>query len=149
LISEASDYAVEYWILRKPGIKAKDSTPELKAKLQLMESRIDGYQQRVNLFFLLIQLQLKTGDRDALVNLMADFFDALTGGNFGAEAREKDLHRAKLVYANGTGLVAHLRKTRPCLTWSPIAFGFIVFLGFLFLVVHPFVKVMPRDWVAI
>jgi len=114
-----------------------------------MESRIDGYQQRVNLFFLLIQHQLKTGDRDTLVNLMADFFDALTGGNFGAEAREIDLLRAKLVYANGTNLVAHLRGTRPRLTWSSIALGVIVLLGFLFLVVHPFVKVMPRDWVTI
>lgn len=46
-----------------------------------MEARIDGHQQRVNLFFRLIEPQLKSSDRDALNNLMADFFNGLTGSS--------------------------------------------------------------------
>jgi hypothetical protein len=97
----------------------------------------------------LIQSQLKTGDRDTLVNLMADFFDALTGRNFGAETREADEQQARLVYANGTSLIAHLRKTRPRATWSSIALGLTVVLGLLFLVIYPVAKSLPAGWFRI
>jgi hypothetical protein len=114
-----------------------------------MESRIDGYQQKVNLSFLLIQRHLKTGDRDALVNLMADFFDALTGGSFGAESRESDVHRAKLTYANGTNLVAHLRKTKPRLAWLSIVLAIIVLFGVLFLLMHSPARNLPPGWTQV
>jgi hypothetical protein len=119
------------------------------SKLALMESRIESYQQKVNLFYLLIYSQLKTNDRDHLLNLVADFFDALTGGNFGAETRDSDKPRAKLIFANASSLVSHLRKTLPRVTWPLFFMALTAFLGFLFLVIHPYLKVLPRDWVAI
>lgn len=87
LVFEASDYSVEYWMLRKPGSAAKTFTAELKSKLELMESRIGGYQQKVNLFYLLIYSQVKTSDRDKLLNLIADFFDALRRKFWGRDKR--------------------------------------------------------------
>jgi hypothetical protein len=65
-------------------------------------------------------------DRDTLLNLIADFFDALTGGYFGAETRDSDTPRAKLLFA--TALCSHLRATLPRVTWPLFAMGIVAIL---------------------
>jgi hypothetical protein len=133
LVFEAADYAADYWVSKKLSSTAKESNSEARLKMRIVEARIGGFQQKINLFFEVIRPFLKVSDRDQLTNLLADFFDAMTGGNFGAKARSADEMRAKLVYTNGSELVAHLRSAKPTLSWQSIfVMAFFTFISVVF-----------------
>jgi hypothetical protein len=148
LIFEAADQGSEYWVTKKLP-KTANPSPDQVSKMRLAETRIDGYQQKINLFYVMIKPTVGTAKHDELVNCIADFLDALTGGNFGAEVRASDPTRAKLVYTTAADLVALLRKTSPRITITTIILALFAFLGFIFLAFHPFSKVLPLGWVAI
>jgi hypothetical protein len=68
---------------------------------------------------------------------MADLLDAMTGGNFGAEVRQADPTRARLVYASAADLVAALRSLRPKITSSEIVVCILIVIAFIYFVLHP------------
>jgi hypothetical protein len=108
LVLEAADAGADYWTHAKPL-----TDPEKRVAIQLAETKIDGFQRKVDLFRVLIQPRLGLSDKDKLVELLANFFDALTGGNFGTNVRTSDPVRAKLVYVTAADLVTHLRILTP------------------------------------
>jgi hypothetical protein len=87
-----------------------------------------------------IKPNVSTTKQRELVNCIADFLDALTGGSFGAEVRASDPSKSKLVYSTAAELVAHLRRTSPRVTITAIILALIAVLGFLAIVFHPFSK---------
>jgi hypothetical protein len=97
LIFVTADLAAEYWVSDKPQAKARDrSRAALRARLQLIETQIEGGQAKIDLFRVLVQAKLRAADREVLLTLMPEFFNALTGGQFGARARKPDPPRARL-----------------------------------------------------
>lgn len=146
LIFEAADIGAEYWVTKKPSRKVAASSEQI-AKIRLTETLLDGYQQKINLFYVVIKSNVSTVKQDDLVNRIADFLDALTGGNFGAEVRTSDPSRARLVYTTAAEIVASLRSTSPRITLIAIIFAIAAFVGFVFLAFHPFSKSLPAGWV--
>jgi len=135
LIFEAADLGAEYWATEKPQRKASDGARALLlSQLRIMESRIDGLQQKIELFRLLVRRQIRLGDHDALVGLMAEFFDALSGGNFGAEVRKADIARARLVYTTATDVVAHLRELSPTPNLYLLLFALLGVAGLVYFI---------------
>ncbi|SFN77795.1 hypothetical protein SAMN05216573_12151 [Bradyrhizobium sp. Rc3b] len=135
LIFEAADQAAEYWITKKPSKVAKPA-PELKAKLALAESKLEGYQLKVNFFQVLIRERSWTSKHDQIVANVADFLDAMTGGEFGAEVRQPDPTRVRLVYTTAAELVATLRSTMPRFSKFEMLTGALLALAFAYLVLH-------------
>jgi hypothetical protein len=80
---------------------------------------------------------------------MADFFEGLTGGSFGANARQADAQQAKLIYSNGTSLIARLRNVRPRISLASVVIGVAIVGSLLFLLLHPYGKNTPDDWISI
>jgi hypothetical protein len=112
-----------------------------------MEVKIAGYQQKINLSFEVVRPFLRNRDSDILSKLLAELFDSMTGGDFGAKIRAVDEVRASLVYTNGSDVVARLRSTKPALPWPFIIFGLSAAALALFLFhfsSNP--KIMPTDW---
>jgi hypothetical protein len=133
MIFEAADLGAEYWIIKKTN---KSDAPTLEKGL-LTETKLDGFQQKIGLFATLLRAYVRVGTADKMSLLMADFFDALTGGNFGARARPIDQVKARLVYTTAADLVAHLRATRPQPSWISIALGAGAALTILLLFLYP------------
>jgi hypothetical protein len=148
LIFEAADQGAEYWVTKKPT-KLTKPPPEQVAKTRLMETKIDGHQQKINLFYVMIKPKVSTAKQDDLVNKIADFLDALTGGNFGAEVRLSDPSRARLVYSTAAELVAALRATSPQITIGAILLAVFAVVAFLILAFHPLSKPPPLGWIAV
>jgi hypothetical protein len=116
MIFEAADVGVEYW-MGKRNPKVDSATTD---KIRLIEAKVDGFQTKINLFASLVRSRVRVKAAEKLSSLIADFFDALTGGSFGAELRARDQARARLVYTTAADLVAHLRSTKPKPSWIPI-----------------------------
>jgi len=134
MIFEAADLGAEYWTSKKNN--KLDSTA--LEKIRLSETELDGFQRKINLFATLLRTYVKVTARDKTSALMADFFDALTGGNFGAETRSRDHGKARLVYATAADLVAHLRSTAPQPSWLSILLAVAAALTILVLFLYPF-----------
>lgn len=135
MIFEAADQAAEYWIAKKPS-KAAKPVPELKAKLALAEGKLEGYQLKVNFFQVLIRERSLTSKHDQIVTNVADFLDAMTGGEFGAEVRQPDPTRVRLVYTTAADLVATLRSTKPNFTYMEMVPAALIVLALAYLVLH-------------
>ena len=148
MIFEAADQGAEYWVTNKLP-KALEDFPEKAMKARLAETRMEGYQQKINLFYVMVMPHLSASKHDQLVNCIADFLDALTGGSFGAEARASDPPRARLVYSTAAELVAQLRKTAPRVTITTILFVVGAMIAFLLLLFHPLSKSLPSGWTVI
>lgn len=112
LIFETADLGAEYWVTKKPS-KTMKSSLEARSKIVLIETKLNGYQSKIGLFAGIIISQIWLDAQDKLNNLTADFFDALTGSEFGDDARSANPQRAKLVYATGAEMVSHLRTITP------------------------------------
>jgi hypothetical protein len=128
LIFDTADLGAEYWMTKK--IKKKDAEVGTE-KVLLTETKLDGFQRKISLFASILRVQVRVADKDKMSLLIADFFDALTGGNFGADARVTDPARARLVYTTGADLVAHLRATRPQTSWLTIFLSLVAILSIL------------------
>lgn len=137
LILEAADQAAEYWITRKPSKLAK-LAPEAKAKMALAETKLEGYQLKLNLFQVLIRERSLKAKHEQIITRVADFLDAMTGGDFGAEVRHEDPARARAVYVSATELVATLRSTKPRYTFVEMLPSFLMLILFAYLVVQSF-----------
>jgi hypothetical protein len=133
LIFETADLGAEYWMTKKTS-KADAAASD---NVRLTETKLDGFQRKIGLFATLLRGYVRLASRDKTSVLMADFFDALTGGNFGADARTINQGRARLVYATAADLVAHLRATTPQPSWLSVFLGLIAALTILLLFVYP------------
>jgi hypothetical protein len=83
------------------------------ARLREIQTRIEGYQQKISLFQLMIGDHISLADRDHIVDRSVEFFDALTGGNFDAPVRRSNIGHARLVHKTAADFVAQLRRTKP------------------------------------
>jgi hypothetical protein len=133
MIFEAADLGAEYWTTKKNS-KLDAASSE---KVRLAEAKLDGFQRKINLFSVILRGFVRVSDSDKTSLLIADFFDALTGGNFGADTRARDEGRARLVYATAADLVAHLRTTAPQPSWITILLGLAAALAILLLFILP------------
>jgi hypothetical protein len=133
MIFEAADLGAEYWMTKKTS-KLEAASLE---KIRLTEAKLDGFQRKINLFAGLLRRFIRVAASDKTSLLMADFFDALTGGNFGVESRARDQGKARLVYATAADLVAHLRATVPQPSWLAVMLGFASVLTILGLFILP------------
>ncbi len=149
LVFEAADCAAEYWILSKRPSSKTDGTVANQASIRLTETRIAGFQQKINLFFAVVRPYLRTHDSDSLSALLAEFFDAMTGGDFGAKARATDETRAALVYTNGSEVVARLRRTKPSLPLTTIILAIVVSIVAVLFFYSSSIKVLPIGWVKV
>lgn len=68
------------------------------------------------------------GPRDEIEGLLAEFYDALTGGSFGEKVRAEDLVRSKLVYATAGDVVARVRGVRFTPEPRYVALGLFIML---------------------
>jgi hypothetical protein len=149
LILEAADQAAEYWITKKsPSFRSK-LPPEQSAKVRQAETKLEGFQHKVNLFHILIRSRISASARNVLVLRIADFMDAMTGGSFGAEARSADPVRARLVYSTAADLVAALRATSSRVTVGTIALALLAIAVVVILALHPFARTLPSGWTSI
>jgi hypothetical protein len=133
MIFEAADLGAEYWTTKKNS-KLDAASSE---KVRLAEAKLDGFQRKINLFSVILRGFVRVSDSDKTSLLIADFFDAFTGGNFGADTRVRDEGRATLVYATAADLVAHLRTTAPQPSWITILLGLAAALAILLLFILP------------
>jgi hypothetical protein len=133
IIFDAADLGAEYWMTKRTS---RVETSE-REKTLLTETKLDGFQRKISLFAAMLRVQIRVADKDRMSFLIADFFDALTGANFGADARATNPARARLVYATGSDLIAHLRATTPQPSWLSILLGLVATMTILLLLLNP------------
>lgn len=104
--------------------------------MALAESKLEGYQIKVNFFQVLIRERSRASKHEQIITRVADFLDAMTGGEFGAEVRQPDQTRVRLVYSAAAELVAALRSTKPKFTYTEILSGLLIVLAFAYLLVN-------------
>ncbi len=139
MIFEAADQAAEYWITRKPAKTSKPApSPEARAKVALAESKLEGYQLKVNFFQVLIRERSRSSLHEQIITRVADFLDAMTGGEFGADVRPPDKTRARLVYSSAADLVATLRATKAKFTYFEMLPTLLIVLAFAYVLLHAF-----------
>jgi hypothetical protein len=138
LILDAADLAATFWTVSKPLVRpilGKESDPAISKdliELQKVQTRVEGYQRKIDLFRIMIQDKIRITDRDQIVDRSADFFDAMTGGNFDAPIRTSDPRRARLVYMHSADFIAQLRRTPPRPSLYFVLFWLAIFLAIVF-----------------
>jgi len=133
IIFDAADLGAVYWMTKKTS---RVETSE-REKTLLAETKLYGFQQKINLFATMLHAQIRVADKDRMSGLIAHLFDALTGADFGADARAIDPVRARLVYLTGSDLIAHLRATAIRPSWPSILWGLVAIMIILLLFLNP------------
>jgi hypothetical protein len=104
-IAAAADLATEYWLKDLSKTAGEGEQDVLKT-----EFRIIGYQQRLSEMTAILEEEAQQIDLLSLRPLFADFFDALSGGNFQVPERRHDHRRARSVQDIGARLIVRLRS---------------------------------------
>lgn len=112
-LREAADLATDYWLRELPAYES----PQVET--QVVEARIIGYQVRLSQTLSVLEEDLLRIDLLQLRPRFADFFDALSGGEFGVPGRPIDVERARAVQHSGALLAVDLRRAlrRRSETW--------------------------------
>jgi hypothetical protein len=97
-VRETSDVASSYWY-------ADNSDEDIVA-----EARLTGLQRRLDGYRVLISSRLHDTHRRDLEFMLADFFDAITGGEFRSKSRKRDLERVVGVQTVGADVILCVRR---------------------------------------
>ena len=101
-INSAADLATRYWLI----IPDATNLGEINA----LEAQIVGRQLRIQALFLAFRQQDHRLDLLVIMREMgADFYDALSGGNFQVRSRAQDLVRARLVQSRAAEMNGAIR----------------------------------------
>lgn len=96
-MNEAADQATAYWLL-------DCSTEEVGNQAHVAEFAILGRQMRIQHLIVALGVQEPSFSIPTLDDLVIDFYDAMTGGNFQVKGRGQDLVRALQVQSTVASL---------------------------------------------
>lgn len=103
-INAAADIATKYWLL-------DCQVPDNASQAYTTEFELLGRQARIQQLLITLRKQDSKLSLDSIDENIADFFDAVTGGNFQVSSRLPDVIRASSVQNVAAGLNGTLRQS--------------------------------------
>ena len=111
-IIAAADVGSEYWLLNVSSdidVERDEKAEETFRKAQLMEARIDGFQQQIFLADEDLRGSMPSAERGLIDIKLRDFIEALMGGQFKSRTGVAETVSASLVQHAAAELVSAIR----------------------------------------